>query len=141
MFDRLIERLLEAARAEGKFDHLPGRGERLRLEGNENDPEWAAQHLLKQNDARPAWLEEDIAIREALERARQDLNRAAAYVRQNPKQASEWRNAVGRFRKHAGDLNRRIRDYNLSTPLDRLQRRRIDIDAEIEAARPLGIDA
>ena len=136
MFDRWIERLLEAARAEGKFDNLPGQGKPLQLEGNENDPEWAAQHLMKQNEARPRWLEEDLAIRDALSAALQDLNRTADYVRQHPEHVAEWAPAAERFRARAGDLNRRIRDYNLSTPLDRLQRPRIDVEAEIEKARP-----
>lgn len=47
MFDRIVERLLEAAQAEGTFDNLPGRGRPLALDGDENDPDWAAQRLLK----------------------------------------------------------------------------------------------
>ena len=139
MFDRIVERLLEAARAEGKFDNLPGQGRPLTLDGNENDPEWAAQRLLKNNDARPPWLEEDLAIRAAEEGLRGDLARAAAYARNHADAAvaDEWRRAVVRFRERAAELNRRIRDYNLSTPLDRLQRARIDVEAEIERAKPL----
>ncbi len=139
MFDRIVERLLEAARAEGKFDNLPGQGRPLTLDGNENDPEWAAQRLLKSNDARPPWLEEDLAIRAAEDDLRGDLARAAAYARGSADGdgAGAWRRAVARFRDKAAELNRRIRDYNLSTPLERLQRARIDVEAEIERARPL----
>ncbi len=136
MFDRWIERLLEAARAEGKFDNLPGQGKPLQLEGNENDPEWAAQHLMKQNEARPRWLEEDLAIRAALQTALSELSRAADHVRQHPQDAEEWGRAAKRFRAQASDLNRRIRDYNLSTPLERLQRPRINVEGEIERVRP-----
>lgn len=136
MFDRWIERLLEAAHAEGKFDNLSGQGKPLQLEGNENDPEWAAQHLMKQNEARPRWLEEDLAIRAALQTALNELNRTADYVRQHPQHVAEWGRAAERFRAQATDLNRRIRDYNLSTPLERLQRPRIDVEGEIERARP-----
>lgn len=137
MFDRVIERLLEAARAEGKFDNLPGQGRPLHLDGDENDPEWAAQRLLKNNDARPPWLEEDLALRDAVEEVRGDLARAAAYVRAHPTETAVWKRAVERFHARAAELNRRIRDYNLSTPLDRLQRPRIAIEAEIAKARPL----
>lgn len=138
MFDRVIERLLEAARAEGKFDNLPGRGRPLELDGNENDPEWAAQHIMKNHAARPPWLEEDVAICEAVDEARGELARASAYARNQAGREAEWLRAVERFRQRAQDLNRRIRDYNLSTPVDRLQRPRIDVEAEIERARPFG---
>ncbi|HRE30188.1 MAG TPA: DUF1992 domain-containing protein [Anaerolineales bacterium] len=134
MFDRIVERLLEAAQAEGTFDNLPGRGRPLALDGDENDPDWAAQRLLKHNGARPPWLEEDLAIREALEDARAQLLRAATFARSRTGAPAAWQGSVARFRERASDLNRRIRDYNLSVPLDRLQRLRIDIEAEIDHA-------
>ena len=60
--DRLIEQIIERARAEGKFDNLEGRGRPLRLEENPyEDPNWrVAYRVLKNAGFRPDWLGLDL---------------------------------------------------------------------------------
>src|SRR5688572_9356461 len=77
-FDRIIEKLIRKAQEEGKFDNLRGKGQPLNLEDNPfEDPAAAlANRMLKDNDFRPAWLEEDLSVRQELRDARRALVRA-----------------------------------------------------------------
>lgn len=134
-WDVIIDRLIRQAMAEGKFDNLRGQGQPLKLDGDENDPEWAVSRLLKNNDARPPWLDEHVDIRTTLERERQSLRRTWAYVQAHPGALGQWARAERHFRTMAEELNRRIRDLNLRAPAERLQLRRIDAAAELTAAQ------
>lgn len=147
-FDRLIEKLIRDAQAEGKFDNLPGRGQPLRLdetaEGAEN---WAADHLLKNSGHRPDWLEADAALQAELEAARAALRRTWAWrgaelaAAEGPEAArrrawaeAEWTLAQARFRERLAEVNRQQRLLNLKVPLERFQRLRVDAEAEIRQA-------
>lgn len=149
-FDRLIEQLIRDAQAEGKFDNLPGRGRPLKLDETVESAEtWAADHLLKNSGHRPAWLEEDAALQAELEQARAALRRSWAWRqaelaalglpgpearRRREWVEAEWTLAQARFRELVAGLNRRQRLLNLKVPLDRFQRRLVDVDAELRAA-------
>jgi hypothetical protein len=148
MFDRIVEKLLREAQANGKFDNLSGQGQPLKL-GQEDDTseEWAANHLLKNQELRPDWLEEDLAIRAEAEQARQAVQRTqrwrnerlaalgtgedAETIREREWAEAEWRRAQREFRETLARLNERLRTLNLKVPLERFQRRLLEIEAEL----------
>jgi hypothetical protein len=149
-WDKIIEEKIREAQQAGKFDNLRGEGQPLNLDDNPyEDPAWqAANHLLKENDFRPEWLEEDIRLREKLQHARAALARthdwrAAQLAALGPRAdaqasheraliADEWTKAVTRFRDTLADINKGIVRLNLIVPSPRFQRLKVDIDAEIE---------
>lgn len=150
-FDRIIEKIIREAQANGKFDNLGGQGQPLKLDHeNEASEEWAANHLLKNQNLRPAWLEEDVSIREELERARTKLRRTHQWraaeaqqlssrsdekaLRQRAWVEEEWGRVLAEFRDAVAQLNQRIRLLNLKVPSDQLQRVVVDIEAEIAQA-------
>lgn len=147
-FDRIVEKILREAQANGKFDNLPGAGRPLKLDdANENSEDWAANHLLQNQNLRPAWLEEDLAIQAELEQARKKLRRTHGWyqteraqlqnatsetaIRQREWAEAEWRRTQTEFRESLAQLNLRQRNLNLKVPLERFQRRLLDVEAEL----------
>ncbi|MCC6190518.1 MAG: DUF1992 domain-containing protein [Anaerolineales bacterium] len=148
-FDRVIEEQLRKAREAGKFDNLRGHGQPLRLAENPfEDPSWQlANEMLKKNGFRPEWLEEDVALRDQLEQARAALLRSrewqaaelralagrsdARAIEQRCQVEQEWQLAQARFRMRLTALNKVIFDLNLKVPSTRLQRHKLDVDAEL----------
>ncbi len=144
------QKILEAIRR-GEFDHLPGKGKPLRLEENPYlEPGLAlAYHLLRQNDARPEWIEADLAIRKGIEAARQDLRRTMQWreealralegrtdARSQAERAwieAEWERALRAFARRIAELNEQIFLYNLKVPIYWLQRFKCDLQEELKA--------
>ena len=151
-FDRVIEAQIRKAQEEGKFDNLRGHGEPLRLDDNPfEDPAWQlANDLLKKNDLRPAWLEDDVSIRDQVAQARLAVLRArdwretelaslagktdAASIERRLRVADEWEHAQARFRTRLDEINKQIFNLNLKVPNTRLQRLKLDVEAELEKA-------
>ena len=149
-----IEELIRKAMAEGKFDDLPGKGKPLSLDDNPHaDPEWnMAYHMLKSSGYTLPWIDKRQELLSLLEAQRQALKRAWEW-RQTPfreadlKPATayqspaltfaqvegEWRRALEAFRKQMGELDKRIRDFNLEVPSERFQLPRRQIEKEIDA--------
>ena len=147
-FERIVEQLIQEARAQGKFDQLAGQGRPLPPDPTDASAEdWTANHLLKNEGFRPAWLEEDMALRAGLEQARAAGQRSwswrqAELARLEPQPAAaasqrragveaEWVLAQTRFRELVIDLNQRRRVLNLQVPSERLQRPLVDADLEL----------
>ncbi len=148
-FDRVIEKLIRQAQEEGKFKNLRGHGRPLNLDDNPyEDPAWAmANHMLKEHGFHPEWLEADLAVREDLQQARQALVRSrdwraaelkalagrsdAAAIEQRELVAHEWALAQARFRQRLAEINRAIFSLNLKVPSTRLQRLKLDVEAEL----------
>lgn len=144
------QKILEAIRR-GEFDHLPGKGKPLRLEENPYlEPGLAiAYHLLRQNDARPEWIETDLAIRRGIALARQDLQRTMRW-REKALRAlegktdsrsrserewveAEWDRALRAFARRIAELNEQVFLYNLKVPIYWLQRFKFDLHEELRA--------
>lgn len=129
---RSTDKIIEEAMKKGEFDGLAGHGKPLSLDINPNaDPEWdLAYHLLKENGFAPAFIEERQAIEQGLAAARKAL--AATWARRaEAGHALRWQQARAQFEAAVEALNKTIRDYNLSVPLDSLARRAIGVDHEI----------
>lgn len=148
-FGSIIEKILREAQANGKFDNLAGSGRPLKLDdANETSEDWAANHLLQNQNLRPAWLEEDLAIQAEIEQARQKLRRTHGWytterahlqnatsekaIHQREWAEAEWRRAQREFKESLEQLNQRQRNLNLKVPLERFQRRVLDVDMELK---------
>lgn len=135
-----IEEHIRRAAQEGQFDNLPGKGKPLRLDDDPLvDPDWRlAYHVLRENGYTLPWIELQQEIDAESEAARADLRRAWAWRRTALAQGqppglveSEWQQAQRRFAARVEKLNRRIFDYNLQVPAERLQRRKLDVAREV----------
>lgn len=144
-----IEKSLEEARARGDFDQLPGHGQPLKWEGDYDDENWLANRVLKNAGYRPAWIDDDQAIRterEALATLLDDFvawqHTAAAEIPDLPADAARARRAeidaartrrIAAYRERAGKLNRLIDSFNLTVPILSKQHLRVRVDAEVAA--------
>jgi DnaJ family protein C protein 28 len=137
-----VEDLIKKAMQEGKFDNLPGKGKKIRME-NINphaDPEWELVYgMLKDAGYTLPWIETRNEIEADIESARQDLQRAwkwriiylSADVPEE-KASVEWYDACAAFREKIPSLNKRIRDYNLQVPALRFQRTVLNYEDELK---------
>ncbi len=125
--ERIAEERIRRALKEGAFDDLPGKGQPLRLDDNPFEPaEWrAAFRLLRAQGFSLPWMEERRQIEAEVEAAQQALLRAWQARERDPE---AWERARARYLAQVRDLNRRIRDYNLSVPSPRFQRRLLPLD-------------
>lgn len=134
----LVEQRIQEAMAEGAFDNLPGAGKPQPLNENpfvEPGQAWAFG-LLKRNGFAPRWIELGKQIRQETAAARDQLRRAWQFHQQNPDEsAAGWARAVARFEEAAGQINRKIDDYNLLVPLLSSQQPRLSTPAELRRAQ------
>ncbi len=144
------QKILEAIRR-GEFDHLPGKGKPLQLEENPYlEPGLAvAYHILRQNDARPEWIEADLAIRRGIEAARRDLQRTMRWREEMLRALEgktdarsraerewveeEWERALRAFARRITELNEQVFLYNLKVPIYWLQRFKFNLREELQA--------
>ncbi|WP_322802275.1 DnaJ family domain-containing protein [Thermoflexus sp.] len=146
----LEQKILEAMR-QGAFEHLSGKGKPLPVEENPYlEPGLAiAYHILRQNDARPEWIEADLAIRRGIELARQDLQRTMQWREEalralegktDPRSRAErewveaeWDRALRAFARRIAELNEQVFLFNLKVPIYWLQRFKFDLREELQA--------
>ena len=127
--ETLIDRQIREAMAEGKFDDLPYRGERIPLDEDGAAGEWAlAHHVLRNARMVPPWIATDQKVRALL--ARRD-----AIFERAPRAAT--RIARDRNRRELEEVvaaaNRAIAILNHEAPTDRQHRRRLDLSTELAA--------
>ncbi|MDQ2921214.1 MAG: DUF1992 domain-containing protein [Acidobacteriota bacterium] len=138
--ESLTEKKLREAIENGEFDELPGKGEPIDLKENPfEDPDLRVVHRLLRNAGfAPAWIEERKAIDAELEAAQTKLSRAWALFGRvgrpgNVHSDPEWERSVGEFRERVGELNQRVRIYNLKAPAAVFHRKHIDADKIVES--------
>jgi DnaJ family protein C protein 28 len=136
-----IDEQIRRAMEEGAFSDLPGKGKPLNLDNNPlADPEWRlAHHVLRGSGYTLPWIAARQEIEASLEKARADFRRAwewrqEALSRGEPPQqvASEWGRAEEAFRQEVAEINKRIFDYNLQAPSEKVQLLKINVEREIE---------
>ena len=139
----LFERKWQAAREAGALAGLPQKG-RLDLDDDALIPEEErlGTHLLKSNDALPAWIEDDRALREKVAAARDALRRAYRWrqrrlatsddpaERRRVEQA--WLRARAQFEQAVAEINRDIFHFNLRAPSPAVQRLPLRLQEEYE---------
>ena len=136
-----IEEHIRKAIEDGKFDDLPGKGKPLRLDENPHeDEDWRlAYHILREGGFSLPWIETIREIEAEIEQARAVLRRTwewrtLALSQNQPydRLQAEWQRAVDSFNEQLIKLNKRIRDYNLETPIERFQRPLLNPEREIK---------
>lgn len=137
---RSVDQAILNAMAQGVFDNLPGSGQPLNLENNPfADPDTqAAHHLLRSNGFAPAWIEARAELQAEIRAAEADLRRTWAWVRRSIHSRwalAEWDRAAQAYRERIDDLNKRIRDYNLTAPTLSVHLRPVNPDALVELLR------
>jgi hypothetical protein len=126
--ESLIDRQIQEAMDEGKFDDLPHQGERLPIEGDAAAGDWAlAYRMLKGASFAPQWIETDKEVRTLLARRDAILERAPRSTEiGRPRDVREMRDIV----KAANDAIFRL---NHEAPSGRQHRRLLDLEAELTA--------
>jgi DnaJ family protein C protein 28 len=134
--ESLAEKRLREAIENGEFDNLPGKGEPIDLQENPfEDPDLRVVHrLLRSAGFAPAWMEERKHIDASLEAARSRLSRAWSIFREGGKSPSEaeWERSLAEFRELVGELNQRVRIYNLKAPAAVFHRKHINAEKIVE---------
>jgi DnaJ homolog subfamily C member 28 len=135
---RSLDEMIRKAIERGEFDGLRGKGKPLQMDDNPlADPDWRlAHHLLKSNDFTLGWIADQKEIDEQLASARSRLANAWRYRKNTVERydvaEANWQRAMETFREGIAALNRKIRDYNLSVPLEQFQKLTINAEREIE---------
>jgi hypothetical protein len=133
-WESLTERLIREAQEDGRFDDLPARGRRLRLEDERYAGELAsAHHLLRNAGAAPPWIEADKEVRRCRERIERLLWRAR---RSRPLAAQRLRDELDALADADDAATRRLETL---APTPRQQRARLDrTDLHARLERALG---
>jgi len=144
-WDNLIDELIEKGREQGAFDDLRGHGKPLNLQKNPYAAGMElANELLKQNDLRPAWMMMRSDLLEAIGLLRERIGHtwqrhALAYrFAQDAAQRSaleiSWDDACRQWQAEMVKLNKRIGDFNLRRPSDKLEIFKLRLDDELKRA-------
>jgi hypothetical protein len=142
-WESLVDKKIREAMEAGEFENLSGAGEPIDLSENPfEDPDWRQAHrLLRSAGFAPSWIEARKDIDASLEAARITLARHRAIYRNARHTVHEqsarqrWQESKSRFYLKVAELNRRIDSWNLKTPGFAFQRKRIDVEQEIERVR------
>ena len=123
-WESAIDAAIREAQARGDFDNLPGRGRPIDLGSEPDDEAWLANHLLREQGFRPAWIEDGRAIATAVAELEAWLARqlAAAPGGVGPDRAA----LEAEYLRRVAEINARIDRFNLSVPTTSVQRRRVD---------------
>ena len=142
-WESLVDQKIREAMEQGEFDNLAGAGQPIDLSENPyEDPEWRTAHRMLRNAGfAPAWIEERKDIDAELEAARTGLARCwkillnARNTQHQQSAQARWDDALESFRTKVAELNRRIDGWNLKAPAPGFQRKRIDVEREIDRTK------
>ena len=141
---KLVENKIREAQESGEFDRLPKKGA-LDYSDEQGIPEdmRMAWRLLKGQGFAPDWIEQDKALRNKLDQARQAVARSWLWYQAKLSQSpiaderrwldDEWRRARERFVAAIADLNKELFNYNLRVPSIQLQRLPLRLSEEYKA--------
>ena len=118
-FDRIVEDAILKAIEEGKFDNLEGVGKPIIWKDNpySSSEMRLVDDLLKKNDLSYPWMEKRKEIEKQIIELKEQLKDKKRLSKQDVKSISE----------QIETINKKIFDYNLSVPVDRLQRRLLTV--------------
>lgn len=129
-FESLVDKLIRESMERGEFEELSGKGQPVDLSENPfEDPEVRTAHRLLRNAGfAPAWMEDRKDIESNLDRARSILLRAKELYHNEIPHGPAWQRAVREFRETVGELNQRIRMYNLRAPAPAFHKKVFDVE-------------
>jgi hypothetical protein len=132
IFEWIAEQKIRKALEDGSFEGLSGFGKPLDMKANPFEPEdqRLAFHILKNNGYSLPWLDRKAEIDRTLEAFRANLRSCLAQAGKDKPD----RTLLGKFAWEMAKINRLIIDYNLSVPLDSLQRPLVDLEVEMRSA-------
>jgi hypothetical protein len=144
-YQNLIEDLIEDGRQRGIFDNLQGKGKPLNLERNAHEGSMElANRLLKDNNLRPAWINQRLQIQEKTEQLREAIGRTwqryepAFQLAQGEGQHAAltvgWDDACREWEAEIEKINQMISDYNLKRPSERLEIFKLRLADELKRA-------
>jgi DnaJ homolog subfamily C member 28 len=139
----LIEDLIEEGRQRGVFEDLEGRGRPLDLQSNLYEGSSAlTNRLLKENDLRPAWLSNRVAVLEKIDALRSEMGRTWDRYHQAFEQSVGegqrggltigWDDACHRWEAEIVKLNNQIQSYNLKRPTNQLEILKLRLEDELK---------
>jgi len=139
--ERGLDEIIQRAIREGAFENLSGKGQPFNWDDSAAiEDDWQlAYHLLKENGYAPDFIETRQAIESDLAASRKVLERSwdwrlKASQSEDPSfVSSEWAKAKSAFELRVGELNKQIRDYNLSIPAQAFYMKTVDSQKEITA--------
>lgn len=119
-FDRIVEEAILKAMQDGEFDNLPGVGKPIIWKDNPHAPEdmRLVNDLLQKNDVSYPWIEKRKQIEFMIEELKRKIQSKKSISIQEKQEFSE----------EVAFINKNIFDYNLSVPVNRLQRRLITLE-------------
>jgi DnaJ family protein C protein 28 len=141
---KLVEQKIREAQEAGDFENLPKKGQ-LSNEDESSVPEdmRLAFHMLKTQGFAPQWIEQDKALRNKLDQARQTIVRSWLWYRSRLDQSPtheeraaaehEWLRARKQFAEAIDLLNREVFSFNLRVPSIHLQRLPLRLSEEYQA--------
>ena len=125
-WESLVERQIREAMAEGAFDDLPYKGERLPIEDDSAAGEWAMAHrMLRNAGAAPPWIESD-------KEARRQMADLEALIERAPRMSLlSQRRARSDLARIVAAANAAIERLNAEAPTDRQHRRMLDPTSQV----------
>ena len=127
-----IDQAIAEAAERGAFDDLPGKGKPLTFDTDVDDDMWLANHMLKGQGFRPAWIEriKEIAADHALIAARvdsflADWTAAGATDPDRTARDASLARVEADLTARVAAVNRKIDAHNLDVAVASLQRRRL----------------
>lgn len=134
---KYIDEMIQEAQKRGDFKNLKGEGQPLDLTENPFNKETRLAHnIVKQGGFTLGFIAERHDIEAQIFKVRDRLERGARKSGRGPFAALRWQKSENQFRTAAAEINRRIRNYNLKAPRQQFQLIPLDIEREIEKARP-----
>jgi len=132
-WEALIDRQIQEAVEEGKFENLPHQGKPLPNDDNPYAADWGlAFHVLKNAGFAPPWIEADKEVRELLSRRDAILARAADGL--EPSDFAQRRDRAA-IEKLVAAANAAIARLNAEAPSARQHRRPLSLEAELTRYR------
>jgi hypothetical protein len=135
-----IDRQINEAQQDGRFNNLPGEGKPLRWDENPHTPDELrmAFKILKDNDLAPDWILQSREMEDRRAQLLENLLRVAHLYRlsgnHNLAAGRAWRAAQKHFREDAEQYNRQVVTYNLKIPTGVRHKLPLQIEDEISRA-------
>ena len=127
-----IDQAIAEAAERGAFDDLPGKGKPLAFDTDADDDMWLANHMLKGQGFRPAWIDRAQEIADDVKAIAARVDRfvadwtgtGAAGIALAARDAALAR-VEAEITERIVALNRKIDAHNIDVPSGSLQRRRV----------------